>query len=205
MVAEYYTKEKTNHTFNSYYLDMEELLNKLIKRWCEEWKDIEWWEGLYQVSNIWRIKSLRDGRIMKLKYIQWYTNVGLNRDKKQKWYRVHRLVAQAFISNPENKRTVNHKNWIRDDNRVENLERATYSEQERHSRDVLWKTTTPPDPTKYTLSYNWITDSIRWWSKKLWIRYDNILWRLHKWRPIEKVLWDKSYRWKNYWNKLFNK
>lgn len=63
---------------------MEELLNKLIKMWCENWKDIEWWEWLYQVSNIWRIKSLRDGRIMKLKYIQWYTNVGLNRDKKQK-------------------------------------------------------------------------------------------------------------------------
>ena len=183
---------------------LEELLNKLIEKGCEKWKDIEWWEWLYQVSNIWRIKSLRDGRIMKLKYIQGYTNIGLNKDTKQKWYRVHRLVAQAFIPNLENKRTVNHKNWIRDDNRVENLEWATYSEQERHARDKLWKTSIPPDPTKYTLTYNWVTDTIRWWSQKLWIRYGNILWRLHKWRPIELVLGDKTYRWKNYWYKLLD-
>ena len=182
---------------------MEELLNKLIEKGCEKWKDIEWWEWLYQVSNIWRIKSLRDGRIMKLKYIQWYTNVGLNRDKKQKWYRVHRLVAQAFIPNPENKRTVNHKNWIRDDNRVENLERATYSEQERHARDVLWKITIPPDPTKYKITYNWITDTVKWWAEKLWIYWSTILQRLHRWENIEFVLSTPkerkhdTYKWKS--------
>lgn len=183
---------------------LEELLNSLIEKGCEKWKDIEWWEWLYQVSNIWRIKSLRDGRIMKLGYKQWYANIGLNRDKKQKRYRVHRLVAEAFIPNPENKRTVNHKNWIRDDNRVENLERATYSEQERHARDVLWKTSTPPNPTKYTLTYNWITDTIKWWSNRTWICWSTILQRMYRGRPIELILWEKTYRWKNHWYKLLD-
>lgn len=69
-----------------------------------------------------------------------YLSVSLNLEEGgKKKYRVHRVVALAFIPNPENKPEVNHKNSIRDDNRVENLEWSTRSENEKHAyRDGCW-------------------------------------------------------------------
>lgn len=100
----------------------------------EEWRDIKDYEGLYQVSNMGRIKSLnyrRTGRekIMKLNHDKdGYIVVGLFKNKKLKQYKVHRLVAEAFIPNPDNLPQVNHKIddfEHRSDNRVENLEWCT--------------------------------------------------------------------------------
>lgn len=84
----------------------------------------------------------KTGRIKKLKLIpdkSGYLRVPLRQDKKQVLRLVHRLVAETFIRNPENKPQVNHKNGNRADNRVENLEFCTASENNLHSYRVLHK------------------------------------------------------------------
>ena len=89
----------------------------------EIWKDIEGYEGLYQVSNMGRVKSLNfnktgEEKIMKLVDGYGYLRVNLKHKGKSKMYQVHRLVAEAFIPNPDNKPEVNHINTVKTDNRV---------------------------------------------------------------------------------------
>ena len=111
----------------------------------EIWKDVVWYEWLYQVSNMGNVKSLKNGRwwiwkerILKFTLNFWYSHIRIFKNNKGKTFRIHRLVAQVFIPNLENKLEVNHKNWIRDDNRVENLEWCTSSENKIHKFRVLW-------------------------------------------------------------------
>ena len=94
----------------------------------EEWKDIEGFEGRYMVSNKGRVKSLnysntgKEGIINAKDNGKGYLRVNLYKDGKRKWYRINRLVAQAFLENPYNLPEVNHKDKIRTNNYVENLE-----------------------------------------------------------------------------------
>lgn len=89
----------------------------------------------YAVNERGEVKRIRDGYRPKYWYDKdGYTSCSLNDGKGHKIkYRVHRLVAMAFIPNPENKPEVNHLNSIRDDNRVENLEWSTRRENELHA------------------------------------------------------------------------
>ena len=100
----------------------------------EIWKDIAGYEGLYQVSNLGRVKSLGNNKNSKEKILKPFFNrdgyllVNLCKEGKSKQYRVHRLVAQAFILNPEDKPEVNHKDEDKTNNKVENLEWVTSKE-----------------------------------------------------------------------------
>lgn len=109
----------------------------------EIWKPIKWYEDKYNISNIWNIMSINYNRkwiqkkLLSHVFKDWYVRVSLCNKSKYKIYLVHRLVAFAFVSNPENKPCVNHKNWIKSDNRYNNLEWVTSSENNLHSYNVL--------------------------------------------------------------------
>ena len=94
----------------------------------EEWRGIEGYEGLYMVSNFGRIVSFQgcNPKIMKLGMThKGYQCVGLQKDKQHKTCVVHRLVAKAFIPNPDNLPQINHKDECKTNNRVDNLEWCT--------------------------------------------------------------------------------
>lgn len=109
----------------------------------EIWKDIEGYEGLYQVSNMGRVRSLdskdRLGRFKKGKIKNAVNNgtgylvVNLKKDAQQKMITVHRLVAEAFIENPESKRCINYIDGNKRNNKVENLEWCTHAENMYHA------------------------------------------------------------------------
>jgi DNA-binding transcriptional regulator YiaG len=104
----------------------------------EQWKDILEYEDLYQVSDLGRIKSFRKRtfssiRILKPKHTRGYLFVGLCKNKKVTAKRIHRIVAEAFIPNPQNKPTVNHKKGIKTDNRVTEIEWNTILENNIHA------------------------------------------------------------------------
>lgn len=102
----------------------------------EIWKDVEGYEGRYQVSSFGRVR--REGHIVKgCLAANGYLVLNLSMHGKGKTSTIHRIVAKAFIPNPENKAQVNHINGDKTDNRVENLEWVTKSENALHSLYVL--------------------------------------------------------------------
>lgn len=95
----------------------------------EIWKDIEEYEGIYQVSNLGRVKRVTSGRILKeFKITKGYLLVSLYKNGSQSKKLIHRLVAQAFIPNPDDKPQVNHINEDKTNNLVSNLEWTTAKE-----------------------------------------------------------------------------
>lgn len=102
----------------------------------EEWRPVKGYEGLYEVSNMGRVKSLHtsQGRILK-QYTKdnEYMKVNLSKDGTCNTKRVHRLVATAFIQNPNNYEVINHKDGNKKNNTVDNLEWCTRSYNTKHA------------------------------------------------------------------------
>jgi hypothetical protein len=104
----------------------------------EVWRDVPGYVGLYQVSNTGRVRNARSGRVLKLnKQGRGYAQTMLSKGGQRSYPLVHRLVAMVFIPNPENKPQINHINGDKGDNRVENLEWCTSSENLYHRYQVL--------------------------------------------------------------------
>lgn len=89
----------------------------------ETWKDIQWYDG-YQISNLGRVKSFKYNKekILRPKNVKQYLIVSLCKQGKVKNYLVHRLVAEAFIPNPQNLPQVNHIDEDKTNNCMDNLE-----------------------------------------------------------------------------------
>ena len=126
-----------------------------------EWRPAVGFEGFYEVSNDGLVRSVarvvirRDGKPMPVKQQimkqvlsnAGYVRVSMSKDGWKGWKSVHRLVAESFIANPENKREVNHKDGDKMNNAVDNLEWVTSKENAAHRNATgLWR---KPDLTGY--------------------------------------------------------
>ena len=117
----------------------------------EEWRQVVGYEGYYEVSSLGNLRSvdryvkypkggqmLRKGKPMRQNKNKYgYVDVRLGKLGVEKAHLIHRLVASTFLDNPESKPEVNHKNGIKSDNRLENIEWATKSENRLHAYKEL--------------------------------------------------------------------
>jgi hypothetical protein len=103
----------------------------------EIWKDIKGYEGLYQVSNLGRIKSFHKGKagiILSVKNSKgWHLSFGASNNGVCKTLRIHQIVAEHFLEKTNGKTEVNHKDLNRQNNYVKNLEWVTPSENMKHA------------------------------------------------------------------------
>lgn len=100
----------------------------------EEWKDIPGFEGIYQASTFGNIRSIKFNKLKELKYYsnKGYNSIGLYKNKTRRKYLIHRLIAATFIDNNllDSNLTINHKDGVRNNNKLNNLEICTIAENQ---------------------------------------------------------------------------
>ena len=139
----------------------------------EIFKDVLWYEGLYRVSDIGSVMRVKSERVLSHGvHCKGYHLVNLSKNWVEKWYLVHRLVALAFLPNPESKEQVNHIDWVKTNNSLNNLEWNTRKENIVHSIEVLgntlqkgkflWDHNTARGVIQYDLKWNEIERFTSW-------------------------------------------
>lgn len=153
--------------------------------------EIRWvipWFNWYYASNLGNIKTThyrwwKETQLLKQKDRKWYMICYLSKEWKHYTMTVSRLVAMTWLPNPESKRTVNHKDWNRHNNKLENLERATDSENCKHRFIHLWHKATYY--WKFWYEHNCSKEVIQY---KDWIE----VWRYGSIMEAERKTWIKS-------------
>lgn len=97
-----------------------------MKELNEVWRDIEGYEGLYQISNLGRVKAIKNNTIRKPRIGMGYYYLNLSKYGKKKTFKIHRLVASHFVDNPNGYPCVNHKDENKLNNNANNLEWCTW-------------------------------------------------------------------------------
>ena len=138
----------------------------------EIWKDIPNFEGLYQVSNFGKIKSIRNNKEKLIKILTSgnYNHVMLYKNNIQKNFTIHKLVASVFIDNPNNYEEINHKDENTRNNRVDNLEwcdhnyNINYGSRTKKAKDKLSIKINQYDLNgNYIKTWNCMNDAIRFY------------------------------------------
>lgn len=167
----------------------------------EIWKDVVWYEN-YEVSNIGNVRAkerksfmhwiyeykLKPMKLKKQIWDVWYYVVWLTKNSVRNSIRIHRLVAEAFIPNPKNKKYVNHIDWNKLNNNVNNLEWCTAKENIEHAINVLWVNYSswlwifwkdnPTSKITYQYTKDWLLlkewECVRQIERELWFSNQNI-------------------------------
>lgn len=153
----------------------------------EQWLPIIGYENCYEISSLGRVRSLDrltkhakrgfskvKGRLIKTAKRGNYLGGTLYEGGRKKSYDVHRLVAEHFIPNPENKRTVNHKNGIPTDNRMGNLEWMSDSENQKHSIALGLRADRGEDHVNSKLTADQILEIRKIYNKKAGFTYKKL-------------------------------
>jgi hypothetical protein len=124
----------------------------------EQWAAIDGYKN-YQVSWWGRVRNATTGRIYKNSITpNGYLVVGLTKNKVKKTHNVHQLVAREWVSNPEEKRCVDHRDGDRTNNHYENLRYATYTENNRNAKHRT-------DGASAYKGVSWVTKTKKWWAE----------------------------------------